>query len=191
MKLSKNNPKRMRKNAMALAEVAAGATLAVIFILLVVDAVVLLYAAFMNDLACRDAARAASKSQLQNPPANATASQISPLAAQAALYAAQQSLYSHRVNSNFVSNPALFPANNINYHDNIQGTSPNIFTSPVPPPAASNIPYVSVTTMVNVKLPMPVNFFGSVMLQGGAQNTITFYRSYTFPLNNLNPGTTP
>ena len=188
MKLFKNNPKRMRKNAMALAEVAAGATLAVIFILLVVDAVVLLYAAFMNDSACRDAARAASKAAPQNIPSGYTASQISPLAAQAALLASQQSLYSHRVNNNFVTNPQLFPANTINYHDNLQGTSPNMFATPVPPPSATNIPYVSVTTMVNVKLPMPVNFFGSVMLQGGSNNTITFYRSYTFPLNNLNPG---
>lgn len=169
----------LRKNkALALAEVAAGAVLTTIFLLLVIDAVVLIYASFMNDTACRDAARAASKTA-STQQASTTAQQ-SANSALAALQAANSSLYAHQISNPFVSNPTLYPSNTINYQDFQQGT-----TTPTSPPGF--VPYVTVTTMVNVKLPMPVVFFGQTMLQGGSNNTMTFYRSYTFPIAHLSP----
>ena len=168
-----------RKNkGSALAEVAAGSVLVVIFVLLVVDAVVLIYASFMNDTACRDAARAASKA---SPTGLATTTaQQSANSLQAAIQAANASLYAHQINNPIVSNPVLYPINTINYQDFNQNT-----TAPTSPPGF--VPYVSVTTKVNVKLPMPVVFFGQTMLQGGSNNTMTFYRTYTFPIANFSP----
>ena len=144
-----NKNRSIRSNsAMALVEVAIGSMFTTIIVLLVIDAITLIYAFYYNDTACRDAARAASKA---TPSQTATTiSGQTALAYAAAVQAANASLAAHTVNfaSNFITPPAITPPGGynpsasgggtigtINYQDFQQGT-----TIPASPPGM--VPYL-------------------------------------------------
>jgi hypothetical protein len=116
-----------------LVELACSALLFAFFAILAIHMGLVIYGAFHNDTACRDAARAAAEGSSQ-----AQATQL-----------AQTVLISYRQVNSYLTSPTLITP--IVYQD-FGGTPPNPQTSP----------YVQVTTSTTVNLPIPaISFFAA------------------------------
>jgi hypothetical protein len=133
---------------MSFIEIAATSFLAVLFTLLGVDVCLLLFGAYVNDAACRDAARAA---------AGASDS----AKGQAFALAAVQARVTDGI---FIGKPTLVQGGFI-YQD-FGGSPP-----------ANETPYVTATTKVTVKLPVPITFFSATFI-----DKMDFTQTYTFPI---------
>jgi hypothetical protein len=133
---SQRSKKGIRSNTgMTFIEIAATSFLAILFTLLGVDVCLLLFGAYVNDAACRDAARAA---------AQASDSAKGQAFAQAAVKA-------RLTDGNYVGQPVLVPGGFV-YQD--FGGQPPI----------NDTPYVTATTMTTVKLPAPITFFSATFI---------------------------
>jgi hypothetical protein len=145
----------------AIASVALG-----VIVFIGLDAYVWTQAFMINDLACRDACRAA---------AGATSTTNTPAAyALAAKNAAQRELDLHIVSGPWIKNPQLV---SINWND--MGASNG---NPMPP--VPQTPNVRVRTSLDVNLPVPITFMQKTVLNSGV---LTFHRSYTMPIVTLPP----
>lgn len=117
------------------------------------DLSLIIFGMDLNDAACRDAARAAAQ---QNTQAKA-------------LQAAQSQLSTHATDGFWVSQPTLKSA-----------AAPDfVYNDFLGNPPANVSPYVTVTTLVNIRCPAPILFFGASFIRSGK---IQFARRYTFPI---------
>jgi Flp pilus assembly protein TadG len=118
-------------------ELTASAFLFTFFAIMAVHVGVMIFGAFLNDRACRDAARAAAQGK--------TIGQATQLA--------QAVLVAHKQTNSFLTSPSLQTP--IVYQD-FGGNPPNPQTSP----------YVQVTTSTTANLPfLPINFLSGVFTQ--------------------------
>jgi Flp pilus assembly protein TadG len=118
------------KRGALIVEFASSLFLFTFFVILSVHIGVIIYGAFLNDAACRDATRAAAQGK--------TIAQATQLA--------QTILRSHRQSNSFLTSPVMQTP--IVYQD-FGGAPPNAQTSP----------YVQITTTTQVNLPFPaINF---------------------------------
>jgi Flp pilus assembly protein TadG len=118
-------------------ELTASAFLFTFFAIMAVHVGVMIFGAFLNDRACRDAARAAAQGK--------TIAQATQLA--------QAVLIAHKQTNSFLTSPSLQTP--IVYQD-FGGNPPNPQTSP----------YVQVTTSTTANLPFaPINFLSGVFTQ--------------------------
>ena len=116
---------------------------------------ILVFAAWMNDAACRDATRAAAQ---QSNPENAKA---------AAILAAKQ----FGADTNIIGHPVvLLGADEFKYQT---------FADPEGKPDSARGPRVTVSTALNSKLPCPIIFNGI-----GFTDVIVFKQAYTYPILN-------
>jgi Flp pilus assembly protein TadG len=148
-------------------EVAISAGLMIIIVALAVDVTILNYAFTVNDAAARDAARAAAACQYAT---SATAPSGQTWASQAA----QTACTAHRTDGVLISQPQLMSTSTPYFQYNDLGFSPPLGTT-------SN---VLVTTYVDVRLPVPLTFWGNsasnILSSNGGK--IRFIRSYAFPI---------
>src|SRR5215469_10494077 len=132
--LKRQKSERRSDRGSLVLELTACAFLFTFFAVMAVHVGVMIFGAFVNDRACRDAARAAAQGKT---PAQAT-------------QLANAILVSHQQANSFLTSPTLQTP--IVYQD-FGGSPPNQQTSP----------YVQVTTKTTATLPfMPINFLGSV-----------------------------
>ncbi|HEY9677325.1 MAG TPA: hypothetical protein V6C76_04925 [Drouetiella sp.] len=144
---------RNRRGASSM-ELAVGAILMITFSVLAIDMILMNFAMCLNDSVCRDACRAAAQTN------NATT----------ALAAAQAQLRMHATDGNFVSQPQLTSTSSPDFvYNDYSGNPP-----------ANQSSYVTVTTMVTVKVPAPVAFFGATFYS--KNGTLLIKRRYTFPI---------
>lgn len=166
--LIKNRARRRSQKGIGALEVAISAGLMIIVVAIAVDVTILNYAFSVNDAACRDAARAAAACSYANPAA-------APSGQANALTAAQTACRMHATDGWLITQPALKSTASPDFvYDDSAGFSP-------PPPTTA---YVTVTTFVNVRLPIPLFFMGNnasgfLSSNGGK---ISFVRRYTFPI---------
>ncbi len=140
------------------------ASICIIFVVVTVlclDVGVMILASGTNERACRDACRAA---------AQATTSAT-------ALQAAQAACAAHAAGSQYFATQPTVDVATFQYQDFAA-------TNGVPPPPlpASTPPTVTVTTRVDVIVPAPIVFMGLVKFGGPGQNTMTFRKTYVFPI---------
>lgn len=121
--------------------------------MLTINAALVGFAAWMNDAACRDVARAAAEE---------------PTSAKA-LLAANNALKAFAVKNNYADTPTLL--------QNDPDFQYEIFPDENGNPQLKKGPYVKVTTTMAVKLPAPVLF-----AKNGLSNQLKFRQSYTYPL---------
>jgi hypothetical protein len=135
-------------------EVAITSFLMIVVSVLALDIGLMNFAFAINDAACRDAARQAAQCT------NATT----------AILAAQTQLKMHSTDGVFLSQPAM-----------VGTTSPNfVYQDYAGNPPANTSAYVTVTTVVNIRMPFPIVFYGASFYTGG--NTVAAVRRYTFPI---------
>lgn len=141
-------------------ELACGAMLMSVLLMVAVNLSIMYLGYQLNDHACRDACRAAAQQR----------------SAAEALDAASRSLMIQQSDGHFVSRPELST-----------GAGDFVYNDYSGDPFAGN-PYVTVTTTVAVKTPVPVFFLGRCL--GGEQAMVmdhwTFRRRYTFPIVDFN-----
>lgn len=148
---------RLRGSGSSIIELAATGFILSVMAVISLNIGILIFAAWMNDAACRDAARAAAQQSNEN---NAKA---------AAVLAAKQ----FGSDSSIIAHPVvLFSGDKFSWQ-----TFPDDEGRPQP----SKGPRVKVSTSLNTKLPVPLFFNGSV----GFTDLIVFNQSYTYPI--LNP----
>ena len=149
----KNRTKEVRAQRGDLViELTVGCFFLMIFACIAVHVGLLIFGAFMNDTACRDAARAAAQGSTQ---AQATS-------------LAQAVLVSHKQSANtFVASPVLQTP--IVYQD-YGGNPPNAQTSP----------FIQLTTTTQVTL--PIRFFSFLSDMFVSDKNLTFTATYTFPI---------
>ncbi|MGH9551476.1 MAG: hypothetical protein ACRD3W_18970 [Terriglobales bacterium] len=144
---------RQRKRGVGCLEVAVASFLMVVLSALGVDVTLMVMACSINDVACRDAARAAAQRN--------TSAQ--------ALKAAQAELSVHSTDGKFISQPTLSSTSSPDFvYNDYSGNPP-----------ANRSSYVTVTTAITVKVPAPIFFFGIPFLKSGS---LQFRRRYTFPI---------
>jgi Flp pilus assembly protein TadG len=165
--MKRRSRKRSHRGAVSFMEIAMGSFLLLICVFFGLDAYVWMQAYMINDMACRDAARAAAAAQPQTSTTTLAAWQ------QAATDAANAQLRLHINNGPYISNPQLV---NINWND---------YNQVYPPPPQT--PNVTVTTSIDFNLPAPIFFMGNMVMQGGGGQKLTFRRTYVFPIINLRP----
>ncbi len=134
-----------------------------VIVLLGLDAYVWTQGFMINDLACRDACRAAAQAR---PPSGANT--IAAYSA-AATQAADRELKVLHINTGgpYIRNPQLISCV-------WNGIGP---TDPLPP--APQTPTVTVQTSIDMRLPFPIIFMSQQVAPGGV---LVFRRSYTMPL---------
>lgn len=165
MRLIKLVQKRNRdEQGSSFIEVGIASIAMAVIVFMGIDAYVWMQAFMLNDIACRDACRAASQAQ------GATSALTKTRAQQAAI----RECTLHSVNRPYIGNPT-FVAAGFQWQD--FGSSGG-----GPLPAAPQTPFVRVQTSMNVNLPVPI-FMGQTM-SGGA---LVFRRSYAMPIVNI-PG---
>lgn len=146
-----------KQKGSTLIELAAVAWVLPVAAVMAVNIGLLVFGAYVNDSACRDAVRAAAQ---QN---NKEDSRI----------AAYRALKAFRTATVLVSSPQiLLTGTNFEYE---------AFPDSEGRPQLEKGPYVKVTTFSNAKLPVPI-VFGST----GFTNQIIFKQSYIFPILNPN-----
>jgi hypothetical protein len=121
--------------AMSFMEIAATSFLAVLFVLLGVDICLLLFGCYINDAACRDAARAAAQA---SDSAKGNAYAVAAVKARV-------------TDGNFISQPTL-----------VQGGF--VYQDFGGQPPVNDTPYVTATTKVTVTLPVPIAFFSATFI---------------------------
>jgi len=155
------------------------------FLVIVIGAIgadlTILNLAFMNlDKTTRDCARAAGSA---TPASGQTY-------AQAALAAAQTELKNHATDGVFCQQPQLVNNSLVLYQDwsgaPYNGTAPAIANAS---PTTYETPYLTVACNEVVRLPVPIPFFGTNLVNYTNNGTLTFARTYTFPIvrTNFNP----
>lgn len=144
-------------------EVAISSVALGVIVLFGLDAYVWTQAFMINDLACRDACRAAAQAR---PPSGANT--VAAYAA-AAQQAADRELKVMHINTGgpYIQNPQLISCV-------WNGVGP---TDPLPAPPAT--PTVTVQTSIDMRLPFPIIFMSQQVTPGGV---LVFRRSYTMPL---------
>lgn len=137
-------------------ELACGAMLMAVLLMVAVNLSIMYLGYQLNDHACREACRAAAQQR----------------SSERALEAASRSLMIQQSDGYFVSRPELATGEgDFVYHD---------FAGD---PFAGN-PFVTVTTTVSVRTPVPVLFLGDS--QAMVMDHWTFRRRYTFPIVDFN-----
>ncbi len=146
---------RITRGARGLAciEIGISAFLMIVLAAFGLDLTLIMIGMDLNDSACRNAARAAAQ--------QSTAAK--------ALQAAQAEMPVHDTGGNWITRPVLKSTANPDFVYNDFSGHPPVNVSP----------YVTVTTLVSIKCPAPIFFFGAPFLQGGVVN---FARRYTFPI---------
>lgn len=149
-------------------EVGIASVAMAVIVFLAIDAYIWMQAFMLNDIACRDACRAAA--QASSPTSTVAAYKA------AAINAATRELQLHSVTPPrpYIGNPT-FVAGGFLWQD--YGAS-NGGTMPAPP----QTPYVRVQSSMNVNLPVPI-FMGNTMSGG----SLVFQRSYSMPIVTLPP----
>ncbi len=151
--IKKPNHGNYRNTGSAFIEISVAFLVMIILTGLGLDLTLITLGMFLNDQACRDAARAAAQ---QNNSASA-------------LTAAQTQLKVHATDGIFISQPIL-----------VSQTSPNfVYNDYAGSPPANQSSYVTVTTSVNIKIPAPILFGSAVYVAAG---NIQFIRRYTYPI---------
>ena len=167
MRLIKHAPKPQRdENGTSFIEVGIASIAMGVIVFMAIDMYVWVQAFMLNDLACRDACRAAAAAQGS---VNTVASYKT-----AAQNAAIRELQLHSVPRPYIGNPT-FVAGGFLWQD--YGAS-----NGNPLPAIPQTPYVRVQSSLAVNLPMPI-FMGQSM----GSNALVFQRSYSMPIVNLPP----
>lgn len=137
----------------ALVELASIAWILPIASMLTLNAALVGFAAWINDSACRDVARAAADEPTSD----------------RAFLAATNALKAFAVRNSYAATPELLKDDPDFQYE--------IFPDEDGNPQLEKGPYVKVTTSMNVKLPAPVLFAGN-----GLANELKFRQSYTYPL---------
>ncbi len=146
-----NRNARSNKGSL-LVELTAGSFFLSIFVIISFHVGLLIFGAFMNDTACRDAARGAAQGN----------SQVK------ATTLAQAILLSHKQGpGSYLGSPVLQTP--IVYQD-YNGTPPDTQTSP----------YIQLTTKTQVTL--PIRFFSFLSQMFTSDQNLTFTATYTFPI---------
>lgn len=167
MRLIKHVQKPLRnENGTSFIEVGIASVAMAVIVFMAIDMYVWVQAFMLNDLACRDACRAAAQ-------ASSTTNTVAAYKT-AAQNAATSMLLLHSVPRPYIGNPT-FVAGGFVWQD--YGAS-----NGGPMPAIPQTPYVRVQSSLNVNLPMPI-FMGQSMGSSG----LVFQRSYSMPIVNLPP----
>lgn len=165
MRLIKHVQRRNREEqGSSFIEVGIASIAMAVIVFMGIDAYVWMQAFMLNDIACRDACRAAAQAQ------GATAALTKTRAQQAA----QRECTLHSVTRPYIGPPTFEPGG---FLWNDFGASGGGAL-----PAAPQTPFVRVQTSMNVNLPVPI-FMGQTMSGG----SLVFRRSYAMPIVNL-PG---
>lgn len=167
MRLTKHvqNKQKLRTDSgSSFIEVGIASVAMAVIVFLALDAYVWMQAFMLNDLACRDACRAAAQARGS---AETPASYKS-----AAQQAAIRELQLHSVPRPYIG-PSTFVAGGYVWQD-YGASNGGAF------PALPQTPYVRVQSSMNVTLPVPF-FMGQSMGNGN----LTFQRSYSMPIVNL------
>lgn len=165
MRLTKHVQKRNRdEQGSSFIEVGIASVAMAVIVFLALDAYVWMQAFMLNDIACRDACRAAAQAQ------GSTAA----LTKSNAQTAAQRELLMHSCSPPrpYIGNPTFVAAG---YQWVDFGSSGGGAMPPVP-----QTPYVRVQTSMNVNLPVPVLMPGGTVAQ-----PLVFQRSYSMPIVNI------
>jgi hypothetical protein len=150
-----------KRNGNLIIELASIAWIIPIFVVLCVNAGVIVFAGWVNDSACRDAARAAS---LQSNPTDALA-------------ASKLAIVQFKTASSMMASPTIVLGGDYFEY--------KTFTDSNGKPDLSKGPYVRVSTRLRVKVPCSIMFNGA-----GFTNTINMNQSYTYPIMNPNQSDT-
>jgi hypothetical protein len=154
------------QNGSSFIEVGIASVAMAVIVFLALDCYIWMQAFMLNDLACRDACRAAAQA---SSPTNTVAAYKT-----AAQNAAIRELQLHSVSRPYIGNPT-FVGGGFLWQD--YGAS-----NGNPMPAIPQTPFVRVQSSMNVNLPVPI-FMGNSM-SGGA---LVFQRSYSMPIVTLPP----
>ncbi len=160
MKSATKQRTRRSKRGTGIIELSCGSCFLIALILVALDVSVMMLGFSLNDRACRDACRAAAQQQ----------------SAAAAQQAAQAVLKTHAVDGYYVTQPVLQTGGTEFVYQDFGGN-----------PTLGN-PTVKVTTQCTVRFPVPVSFFGQTFGGDGAggAGTMTFRKTYTFPIVTFN-----
>lgn len=160
MKSATSSFRSRGKRGTGVIELACGSCFLIALVLLALDVSVMMLGFNLNDRACRDACRAAAQQQT----------------AEAAQQAAQAVLKTHAVDGYYVTQPLLQTGGTNFVYQDFGGN-----------PTLGN-PTVTVTTQCTVRFPVPVSFFGQSFGSDGAggAGTMTFRKTYTFPIVTFN-----
>jgi len=154
------------KNGSSFIEVAIASIALGVIVFFGLDAYIWMQAFMINDLACRDACRAAAQAQ---------GSTNTPLAYKtAAQNAAIRELAQHSVPRAYIGNPT-FVGSGFVWND--FGAS-----NGGPMPALPQTPFVRVQSSMNVNLPVPILIPGAMEAKA-----LVFQRSYAMPIVSLPP----
>lgn len=160
-----HKPRRSREGSSFIEVGIASISMAVI-VFLCIDAYVWCQAFMLNDIACRDACRAAAQAQ-------GTTNTVAAYKA-AAQQAAVRELQLHSVSRPYIGNPT-FVAGGFVWQD--FGASNGGNMPPIP-----QTPFVRIQSSMNVNLPVPILMPGATVAQ-----PLVFQRSYAMPIINLPP----
>lgn len=166
MRLIKHISKHRDEKGSSFIEVGIASVAMAVIVFLAMDAYVWMQAFMLNDIACRDACRAAAQSQGTS---NTVASYKT-----AAQNAAIRELTLHSVNRPYIGNPT-FVAGGFVWQDFGASNGGNMPPSP-------QTPFVRVQSSMNVNLPIPLNAFGGLQ-----SKPLVFQRSYSMPIVNIPP----
>ncbi len=136
-----------------LVELAASTVMVSIFTVLSMNIGIMLYGALVNDRACRTAVRAASQGTSQTEAKNLALSILGTI----------------QGSNIWVERPKLDGAV---IYDDLGGVFP-----------PNHSPFVTVSTVTQVNLPVPITFINDEFLPGGK---LQFRQTYTFPLMHVN-----
>jgi len=142
-----------RHRGVACLEIGIAAFLMIVLATFGLDLSLIIFGMDLNDSACRDAARAAAQ---QNTQAKA-------------LQAAQSQMSVHVTDGYWISKPILKSTSAPDF----------VYSDFLGHPPANVSPYVTVTTLVSIRCPAPILFFGASFIKSGV---IQFARRYTFPI---------
>ncbi|HEY9778248.1 MAG TPA: hypothetical protein V6C81_31085 [Planktothrix sp.] len=150
--MSRNSSRSRSKRGIGCLELGLSSFLMVVCSALGLNMTLMVMGMSLNDSACRDAARAAAQQSTSA----------------LALKSAQAQLLVHATDGSFISQPSLSSTASPDFvYNDYSGN---------PPTNAS--PYVTVSTIVAIRLPFPMLFFS----QRVATNSLNFKRTYTFPI---------
>lgn len=166
MRLIRHIPKHRDEKGSSFIEVGIASVAMAVIVFLAMDAYVWMQAFMLNDIACRDACRAAAQSQGTT---NTVASYKT-----AAQNAAIRELSLHSVTRPYIDNPTFVPSGFV-WQDFGASNGGNMPPSP-------QTPFVRVQSSMNVNLPVPLNAFGGLQAK-----PLVFQRSYSMPIVNIPP----
>lgn len=167
MRLTKHaSNQRRSEEGSSFIEVGIASVAMAVIVFLAMDAYVWMQAFMLNDIACRDACRAA---------AQASSTTNTPVAYKAAAKsAAIAELALHSVSRPYIGFPTFVDGGYV-WQDYGASNGNNM-------PAQPQTPFVRVQTSMNVNLPIPLNAFGGLQAK-----PLVFQRSYSMPIVNLPP----